>query len=114
MGRARAPRARVVDLSNDLRIGNGAAESVPYGLTEWRREAVRGAQVVANPGCYPTASLLGVLPLLEAGQVATGATISINAASGVTGAGLTPRLDLLFGEITENYRPTASATRIAT
>ncbi|MBX3134362.1 MAG: N-acetyl-gamma-glutamyl-phosphate reductase [Gemmatimonadaceae bacterium] len=104
VARARAAGARVVDLSNDLRIGNGAAESVPYGLTEWRREAVRGAQVVANPGCYPTASLLGVLPLLEAGQVATGATISINAASGVTGAGLTPRLDLLFGEITENYR----------
>jgi N-acetyl-gamma-glutamyl-phosphate reductase len=104
VARARDAGARVVDLSNDLRIGNGAAEAVPYGLTEWRRDAVRGAQVVANPGCYPTASLLGILPLLEAGHVAAGSTIAINAASGVTGAGLTPRLDLLFGEVSENYR----------
>lgn len=101
--RARAAGARVVDLSNDLRIGNGV-EGVPYGLTEARREQVRGAQVVANPGCYPTSVLLGLLPLLEQGLVAPGATISIAAASGVTGAGLTARLDLLFGEVTENFR----------
>jgi N-acetyl-gamma-glutamyl-phosphate reductase len=104
VARARAAGARVVDLSTDLRIGNGAAQSVPYGLTEWQREAVRGAQVVANPGCYPTAALLGILPLLERDVVAPGATVSIAAASGVTGAGLTPRLDLLFGEVTENFR----------
>ena len=104
VARARAAGARVVDLSNDLRIGNGAAEAVPYGLTEWQRDAVRHATVVANPGCYPTATLLGLLPLLERDLVAPGATVSINAASGVTGAGLTPRLDLLFGEVTENFR----------
>ncbi len=101
--RARVAGARAVDLSNDLRIGNGV-EGVPYGLTEARREQVRGAQVVANPGCYPTSVLLGLLPLLEQGLVAPGATISIAAASGVTGAGLTARLDLLFGEVTENFR----------
>ncbi|HVZ49576.1 MAG TPA: N-acetyl-gamma-glutamyl-phosphate reductase [Gemmatimonadaceae bacterium] len=104
VARARDAGAKVVDLSNDLRIGNGASEGVPYGLTELRREQVRGAQVVANPGCYPTATLLGLLPLLEEGVVAEGATVSISAASGVTGAGLTPRLDLLFGEVTENFR----------
>lgn len=104
VARAREAGAKVVDLSTDLRIGNGASDGIPYGLTEWQRAAVRGADVVANPGCYPTATLLGILPLLEAGLVAPGGTVQVNAASGVTGAGLTPRLDLLFGEITENYR----------
>lgn len=101
---ARAAGARVVDLSTDLRIGNGASDGIPYGFTEARREQVRNAQVVANPGCYATAVLAGLLPLLEQKLVAPGATITISAASGVTGAGLAPRLDLLFGEVTENYR----------
>ncbi len=105
VGRAAECGARVVDLSSDLRIGNGdGARGIPYGLTEVHREQIRGATVVANPGCYPTAVLLGLLPLLERGLVAPGATISISAASGVTGAGLSPRLDLLFGEVTENFR----------
>lgn len=104
VARARAVGRRVVDLSTDLRIGNGASDAIPYGLTEVRRAEVRGAACVANPGCYPTATLLGLLPLLEGGHVAPGATIHVHAASGVTGAGLTPRLDLLFGEVAENYR----------
>jgi len=101
--RASAAGARVVDLSHDLRIGNGT-DGIPYGLTEARREQVRGARIVANPGCYPTCVLLGLLPLLEQRLVVPGATIAVNAASGVTGAGLTPRLDLLFGEVAENFR----------
>lgn len=101
--RARDAGARVVDLSADLRIGNTDADVV-YGLTEARRDEVRGAELVANPGCYPTSILMGLLPLLEEGCVAHGATISVSAASGVTGAGLTPRADLLFGEVTENFR----------
>lgn len=104
VARVRATGARVVDLSTDHRLGNGSSDGFPYGLTEWQRTAVQGAQQVANPGCYPTAALLGLLPLLEADLVAPGATVQINAASGVTGAGLTARLDLLFGEITENFR----------
>jgi len=104
VARARAAGAKVVDLSSDHRIGNGASDGIPYGLTELRRDAVRSADLVANPGCYPTAALLGLLPLLEGGHVAKGARIDISAASGVTGAGLSPRLDLLFGEITENFR----------
>jgi N-acetyl-gamma-glutamyl-phosphate reductase len=104
VARSRAAGARVVDLSADLRIGNGADAGIPYGLTELRREAVRGAECVANPGCYPTSALLGLLPLLERGLVEPGAMIDIAAASGVTGAGLTARTDLLFGELTENFR----------
>jgi N-acetyl-gamma-glutamyl-phosphate reductase len=105
VARARAAGARVVDLSTDLRIGNGAAsEGVPYGLTEWQRAKVKGAELVANPGCYPTSALLALLPLLEQDLIVPGATVSVNAASGVTGAGLTARLDLLFGEVTENFR----------
>jgi N-acetyl-gamma-glutamyl-phosphate reductase len=102
--RARAAGAKAVDLSADLRIGNGSSCAVPYGLTEARRDQLRGADVVANPGCYPTAILLGLLPLLEQGLVAEGATISVSAASGVTGAGFSARTDLLFGEVTENFR----------
>jgi N-acetyl-gamma-glutamyl-phosphate reductase len=102
--RARAAQVRVVDLSADLRIGNGASDGIPYGLTELRRAQVRGADCVANPGCYPTSALIALIPLLEQGLVAPGGTIDITAASGVSGAGLSPRLDLLFGEVTENYR----------
>jgi N-acetyl-gamma-glutamyl-phosphate reductase len=102
--KARDAGARVVDLSTDLRIGNGASDGIPYGFTEVRRDQVRNAQVVANPGCYATAILAGLLPLLEQKLAAPGATITIAAASGVTGAGLSPRLDLLFGEVTENFR----------
>jgi len=104
VARARRAGARVVDLSADLRIGNGASDGVPYGLTELRREQVRGAACVANPGCYPTSALIALAPLFERGLIATGAQVQICAASGVSGAGLSPRLDLLFGEVTENYR----------
>ena len=81
-----------------------AAAPVPYGLTEVARAQVAGADVVANPGCYPTAILLALLPLLERGLVAEGATVVCDAASGVTGAGISPRVDLLYGEVTENYK----------
>ena len=101
--RARAAGARVVDLSADLRIGNGET-GVPYGLTEARRAEIRGAELVANPGCYPTSILLALLPLFEQQLVAAGGTIVAASASGVTGAGFGARTDLLFGEVTENYR----------
>lgn len=104
VARARADGVKVVDLSADHRIGNGASAGIPYGLTELRRAEVRTAACVANPGCYPTAVLLGLLPVLERGLLAPGARVDVSAASGVTGAGLSPRLDLLFGEVTENFR----------
>jgi N-acetyl-gamma-glutamyl-phosphate reductase len=102
--RAAASGAKVVDLSSDLRPGNGHANGVPYGLTELARDAVASAAVVANPGCYPTAILLALAPLIENELTLSGATISISAASGVTGAGFTPRPDLLFAEVAEDFR----------
>jgi len=104
--RARAAGARAIDLSADLRPTPGAPVDgpVPYGLPEALRARVTGAQVVANPGCYPTAVLLALQPLAAAGMVRPGATIVVDAASGVTGAGFSPKPELLFGEVTENFR----------
>ncbi len=101
--KARAAGAKVVDLSSDLRIGNGRSD-VPYGLTELKRDEVVGAELVANPGCYPTAILLALAPLAKHGLLEKSSTISVAAASGVTGAGFTPRPDLLFAEISEDFR----------
>lgn len=105
--RARATGARVVDLSSDLRPGAAAPDQgpgAPYGLTELARPAVQGACVVSNPGCYATSVLLAVLPFIRNGLVAADAPIVINASSGVTGAGNSPRRELLFAEIAGDYR----------
>ena len=102
--------AKVIDLSADLRPGNGTAweaTRVPYGLTELARASVRDAEIVSNPGCYPTVTLLALLPLLVRGLIAPGATIVVNAASGVTGAGFTPRRELMFAEVVDDFRPYA-------
>jgi N-acetyl-gamma-glutamyl-phosphate reductase len=83
----------------------GAAdERIPYGLPELYREEVRSADVVANPGCYPTSVLVALAPLAERGLLPAGATVSVAAASGVSGAGNSPKPDMLFGEVTEDYR----------
>jgi len=103
VARVRGAGARAVDLSSDLRPGNGTAD-VPYGLTEFVRRQLRDATVVANPGCYPTAILMALVPLAKRGLIASGGTVNATAASGVTGAGLTARTDLLFGEVTEDFR----------
>ncbi len=94
----RARGARVVDLSADFRLStletyeqwygkhprpDLLAEAV-YGLTELHRERIAGASIVANPGCYPTASLLGLAPLARAGLIAD---VVIDAKQGVSGAG---------------------------
>ncbi len=98
--RARAAGQRVVDLSADLRLADG----VVYGLTEVYRQALPQAPLVANPGCYPTASLLAVLPFARAGLLDRSRPLIIDAASGVSGAGRSPRRDLLFSEVAEDYR----------
>jgi N-acetyl-gamma-glutamyl-phosphate reductase len=106
--KAREAGAKVVDLSTDLRPGNGGSlageSSIPYGLTEINRASLKDANVVANPGCYATVILLSVLPLVESGLVTKESLVSVAAASGVTGAGFTPRPDLLFAEVSEDYR----------
>jgi N-acetyl-gamma-glutamyl-phosphate reductase len=98
---ARGAGARVVDLSPDLRDGRCGAV---YGLPELWRERIRGADLVANPGCYPTGLLVGLSPLLGAGLVDGGRPVLMDAASGVTGAGRSANRDLLFGEVAEDYR----------
>ena len=104
----RAPRSALAMSFSSVSAERGARNEeetgVPYGLTELAREAVAGADVVANPGCYPTAILTALVPLARAGLLAPGATVVADAASGVTGAGNSPREDLLFGEVTESFR----------
>lgn len=103
VGRIREVGVRAIDLSADLRPGNGC-EGIAYGMTELNRASVNGAELVANPGCYPTSILVALAPLFERGLVADGATIIANSASGVSGAGNSPKRELLFGEIAENFR----------
>jgi N-acetyl-gamma-glutamyl-phosphate reductase len=113
--RAHDAGARVVDLSADLRHANGAGAGLAtdssagrpasvYGLTELNRAVIRGATLVANPGCYPTGIVLMLAPLLRAGALDTSRATIIDAASGVTGAGRGAKRDLLFGEVAEDYR----------
>ncbi len=98
----RAGGARVIDLSADLRVQPVDGERAVYGLPELHRAAIRGAELVANPGCYPTAALLALTPLLRR-EMMVGPVI-INAASGVSGAGRTARRELLFAEVAEDFR----------
>lgn len=100
---ARDAGARVVDLSHDLRPGNGC-EGIPYGLTELARDRIRDADVVANPGCYPTSVLFALAPAVAAGVIAPGSAIQVSSASGVSGAGNSPKRELLFAEVAQDYR----------
>src|SRR6266705_3177523 len=93
---ARGLGKRAVDLSADFRLSPDAV----YGLTEVTRPQVAAADLVANPGCYPTAALLALLPLAR--------EVLIDAASGVTGAGRALQRDLLFGEVAEDFRAYAA------
>src|SRR5262249_3952239 len=93
---------RVIDLSGAFRLRDADArarwypetrqlpDGLAYGLTERERGAVARARMVANPGCYPTATLLALAPLVEAGVLVSGADIIVDAKSGVSGAGKTP------------------------
>jgi N-acetyl-gamma-glutamyl-phosphate reductase len=103
IARAREAGARALDLSADLRPGNGC-EGIAYGLTELNRQTIAGASLVANPGCYPTSILLALAPLVTQGLIADGGTIVVNAASGVSGAGASPKRELMFAEIAEDFR----------
>jgi N-acetyl-gamma-glutamyl-phosphate reductase len=80
--------ARAIDLSSCFRADAGAV----YGLTEWQRAAIAGARLVANPGCYPTAALLALLPLAG---IVDAQHVVIDAKSGISGAGRTPRVGSL-------------------
>jgi N-acetyl-gamma-glutamyl-phosphate reductase len=102
---------RVIDLSGAFRLHQAAARArwypethrlpsgLAYGLTERERGAVARAQLVANPGCYPTAALLALAPLASGGLLLQNADIIVDAKSGVSGAGKTPSERTHFSEI---------------
>ena len=101
---------RVVDLSGAFRLRDEAArtrwypatpampDGVAYGLTEFETDAIHDARLVANPGCYPTASLLALLPLQHAGLIAPASDVVIDAKSGISGAGKAPTERTHFSE----------------
>ena len=101
---------KVVDLSGAFRLRDRPAraqwypataampEGVAYGLTEFERPAIQSAQLVSNPGCYPTASLLALLPLAQAGLIASSGDIVVDAKSGLSGAGKAPSERTHFSE----------------
>lgn len=113
-----AAGCRVIDLGADFRLKDVGLWSdwyqmehacpelvaeAAYGLPELNREQIRQARLVANPGCYPTAVMLGYLPLLEAGLVDIGQLIA-DAKSGVSGAGRQPQQHTLLCEANENFK----------
>ena len=120
MGEARAlldAGARIVDISADFRLKDVAEwerwykmkhaapellSQAVYGLCEVNRDRIRGARLVANPGCYPTAVQLGLLPIVEAGAVDLDHLIA-DAKSGVSGAGRKAEQHLLYSEAADNF-----------
>ncbi|MYL49707.1 N-acetyl-gamma-glutamyl-phosphate reductase [Halobacillus litoralis] len=110
--------AKVIDLSGDLRMKesgsyeqwykkeaapNETLENAVYGLPEWNQERIEKADVIANPGCYPTATLLGLGPVVKEGLVKPD-SIVIDAKSGVSGAGKNPNPITHFAHAQENFQ----------
>ena len=112
------PKMRLVDLSGAYRFRDGEtfakwyklaapdattlAEAV-YGLPELYAEELKTANLVGNPGCYPTSVILGLKPLLEAGWIDRTRGIVADCKSGVTGAGKEPKRETHFVEVNENF-----------
>jgi N-acetyl-gamma-glutamyl-phosphate reductase len=114
---ARAPNTKVVDLSADFRLHDGAAyarwyghehhapklqKEAVYGLVEMYRPQIRKARLVANPGCYTSCAQLAVTPLLKAKAIVPD-EIVIDAKSGMTGAGRAAKEEMLFSEVSEGF-----------
>jgi N-acetyl-gamma-glutamyl-phosphate reductase len=109
---------KVIDLAADFRLKDQATfekwykiphtapellEEAVYGLVELNREQIKGARLVANPGCYPTTMQLGLYPLLKAGVIDAGSLIA-DAKSGVSGAGRKAEIGTLFSESSDNFK----------
>ncbi|MBS1269920.1 MAG: N-acetyl-gamma-glutamyl-phosphate reductase [Gammaproteobacteria bacterium] len=109
---------RMIDLAADFRIRDRVTwerwyemthacpallDEAVYGLPELNRKRIRAARLVANPGCYPTAVILGALPLIEKGVVNLDDIIA-DAKSGVSGAGRSAKLATLFSEAADNFK----------
>jgi N-acetyl-gamma-glutamyl-phosphate reductase len=113
-----AAGVKVIDLSGAFRLRTperyeqwykcvhtqpGLLAEAAYGLPEFCRERIRRAQLIANPGCYPTAANLAIRPLVDAEVIDRHAGIVCDAKSGVSGAGRKPTLKTSFCEVTENF-----------
>lgn len=111
-------KAKVIDLSADFRLKEAETyekwykiqqkspellQEAVYGLCEWNREHIRSARLIANPGCYPTCSLMAILPLVKNGLIVP-ETLIIDAKSGTSGAGRTEKIDNLYCEVNENMK----------
>ncbi|VAW45037.1 N-acetyl-gamma-glutamyl-phosphate reductase [hydrothermal vent metagenome] len=109
---------KVIDLAADFRIedlavwekwygmthtGADLMSDVVYGLPEYYRSRIKEAKIIANPGCYPTSILLGILPLLKAGLVDEN-TIIADGKSGVSGAGKGANVAMLGAEMSESFK----------
>ena len=117
VGRLLAASRRVIDLGADFRLRDARLyprwyhwrhrrpallrQSV-YGLPEWHRQEIASARLVANPGCYPTAILLGLAPVVSGALAATNAPIIIDAKSGLSGAGRSANLAFQLPEMHES------------
>ncbi|BCG61329.1 N-acetyl-gamma-glutamyl-phosphate reductase [Paenibacillus sp. URB8-2] len=109
---------KVVDLSGDFRLKDGGEyerwykhpapqasylEQAVYGLCEVFGERAAGADFISNPGCYPTATLLGLIPALKAGWIKPDSII-VDAKSGVSGAGRGVNVGVHYAEVNENFK----------
>ncbi|OIO38455.1 MAG: N-acetyl-gamma-glutamyl-phosphate reductase [Candidatus Omnitrophica bacterium CG1_02_49_10] len=109
---------KVIDLSADYRLKDPGVykkfygvehtdspnlKSSVYGLPELYRKVIKGAQLIANPGCYPTSVILGLSPLLKAGCIEDHGII-VDSKSGVSGAGRCPSPSLHFPEVNESFK----------
>jgi N-acetyl-gamma-glutamyl-phosphate reductase len=112
---ARKPELKIVDLSADFRLEDPASyekwyghahqaldlqEEAVFGLVELYRDKIKGARLVANPGCHTTTSILPIVPLLKAGAIDPD-EIAIVSATGMSGAGRAAKEAMLFSEVSE-------------
>jgi N-acetyl-gamma-glutamyl-phosphate reductase len=112
-------KLRVIDLSGSYRLRQktlyprwygfehefpALLDAAVYGLTELHRNEIRAAQVLANPGCYPTSILLPLIPLQRGGLIDSRFDIICDSKSGVSGAGKSPSPNTHFSEVTESFK----------
>lgn len=108
---------KIIDLSADYRLADAdiyekwydkhlnreLLKDAVYALPEIRRDEIKNARIVANPGCYPTSIILALAPLLKTGIIDTSSIIA-DSASGTTGAGRSAKVDTLFCEVNESFK----------
>lgn len=111
---------KIIDLSADFRLTNPALyqkwygfehsgssllDKAVYGLSEFYRNELSSAQLIANPGCYPAGILLGLVPALKEDKLVDTTSIVVNSISGISGAGRSPGKEKLYVNVADNVRP---------